>query len=337
MASLVTGASGFLGGHLAEALVAQGEEVFVLARSGSVLSHLSHLPLQRVNGDLCDLESLRRAVTPVSRIFHCAACSTDWAPQSTYYDANVKGTETLLQAAAGASKLTRFVHVSTTDVYGYPIVPCDESAPIVDAGLPYNQTKRLGELAVWKAHRDQALPVTIVRPATIYGPRGKDFTIEIASLLRTRLMATIDGGRARGGFTYVGNVVEAMLQSSVAEKTVGQAYNLADGTNASWKEYLRLFSAGLGCPAPWIDLGRSTALTLARILEAMHTLLRLPGRPLLTRHAINLLAIDQEFPSEKARREFGFAPSISLEEGIERSVAWIHNVSKRVQARSRIR
>ena len=323
MASLVTGASGFLGGHLAETLIAQGEEVFVLVRSTSAMPHLSHLPVRPVIGDLGDNASLRNAVGPVTRIFHCAACSTDWAPWSTYFTSNVKGTENLLEAARTAPKLERFVHVSTTDVYGYPAVPCDETQPSVDAGLPYNQTKRLGELAVWKAYNDFALPITVVRPATIYGPRGKDFTVEIAALLRHRLMATIDSGKARGGFAFVCNVVDSMIEASVPKGTIGQAYNIADGTNASWDEYLRLFAAGLGYPAPWINFKTGTAVSLARVMEAIHKTLGISARPLLTRHAVKLLGIDQEFPIDKARRDFGFAPKIALEEGIARSVAWV--------------
>ena len=328
MASLVTGASGFLGGHLAEALIAQGEEVFVLVRRTAAIPHLAHLAVKPVNGDLTDLASLQRAVKPVTRIFHCAACSTDWAPWKTYYASNVTGTENLLQAALAAPKLQRFMHVSTTDVYGYPATPCHETHPTSDAGLPYNQTKRLAELAVWKAQREHALPVTIVRPATIYGPRGKDFTIEIATLLRQRLMATIDGGRARGGFAYVENVVNAMLQASVSEATPGQAYNIADATGASWDEYLNLFAAGLGYPKPWINLSFNMAIRLASIFQGIHKLLHLPGRPLLTRHAVNLLGVDQEFPIEKAAREFGFSPAISLEEGIARSVAWLGHAER---------
>jgi nucleoside-diphosphate-sugar epimerase len=323
MASLITGASGFLGGHLAETLVAQGEEVHVLVRPTSSMPHLSHLPVHPVIGDLGDPEALRRAVAPVSRIFHCAARSTDWAPWESFYAANVTGTENLLEAARAAPRLERFVHVSTTDVYGYPAIACDETQPTVDAGLPYNQTKRLGELAVWRAYREHGLPITIVRPATIYGPRGKDFTEEIAKLLRLRLMATVDSGRARGGFIYVCNVVDAMLQASTATTAIGEAYNLADGTDATWRRYVELLAAGLGLPNPWIDLNFDAAVMLAKVFEAVHRMLKLPGRPLLTRHAVNLLGIDQEFPTAKARRDFGFAPEVSLEEGIARSVAWI--------------
>jgi nucleoside-diphosphate-sugar epimerase len=304
-------------------LIDQGEEVFVLVRSSSSTTHLSHLPVRPVIGDLADLPSLRRAVEPVTRIFHCAACSTDWAQWENFYGANVTGTENLLTAALDASGLQRFVHVSTTDVYGYPAVPCDETSPTVDAGLPYNQTKRLGEMAVRNAQALHGLPITIVRPATIYGPRGADFTREIASLLRYRIMATINGGAARGGFTYVQNVARAMMDASLSSATVGQAYNIADATNATWTDYLRIFAAGLGYPEPWIDLSEDTAVALAKFFEGLHRALKLPGRPLLTRHAIKLLGVDQEFPIDKARQEFDFSPTISLEEGVARSVAWI--------------
>ena len=323
MASLVTGASGFLGGHLVETLIAQGEEVFVLARPTSEMSHLSHLPIRPVIGDLNDPASLRKAVEPVTRIFHCAACSTDWASWETYFEANVTGTENLLKAARGVPSIERFVHVSTTDVYGYPAVPCDETGLLIDAGLPYNQTKRLGELAVWAEYKESGLPITVVRPATIYGPRGKDFTVEIAAMLRLRLMATIDGGKARGGFAYVCNVVDAMVQASASEAALGQAYNIADGTNATWEEYLKLFAAGLGYRTPWINLSTGAANTLARGFEAIYRTFGLPERPPLTRHAVKLLGIDQEFPADKARRDFQFAPRIALEEGIAQSVAWL--------------
>ena len=325
MTTLITGASGFLGGRIAEILAAQGEDVTLLARRTSNLKHLANVPYQIAEGDLTDRASLQKAATGAIRIIHCAACSTDWASWKTYYAANVTGTQNLLAAALQAPNLQRFVHISTTDVYGYPAIPCDESTPSRDAGLPYNQTKRLGELAVWKACEDHGLPVTILRPATIYGPRGKDFTVEIATLLRQRLMATIDHGNAPGGFAYVDNVAAAIIQASTHPATIGQAYNLADGTGATWTDYLRLFSEALGTKPPWIDLSLASATTLARAFEAPWRLLKLSSRPLLTRHAVLLLALNQEFPTAKARAAFGFDPTISLAEGIAHSVAWLRN------------
>ena len=322
MPALVTGASGFLGGRVAQLLSERGEDVLVLARPGSDLRHLQATPVRVVQGDLSDPAALQQTLEQVTQIFHCAACSSDWAPYKTYLETNVAGTQNLLAAAQRAPSLQRFVHVSTTDIYGYPETPCNEDHPFVDAGLPYNQTKGAGEAAVWQAH-SEGLPITILRPATIYGPRGKDFTQEIGTLLRQRLMAYVGGGKATGGFTYVDNVAHAMLEAASSARTLGQAYNIADGTNASWRDYATLFAEQLGTKAPWIDLSFAAALALARVLEAPHRTLRLPGRPLLTRHAVLLLGRNQEFPATKAKRDFGFRPSVSLEEGIRRSVAWL--------------
>lgn len=198
--------------------------------------------------------------------------------------------------------------------------------PLNDVGLGYNHTKVLGEEAVWAAHRDRGLPVTIVRPATIYGPRGKAFVTDFAELLRLRFMAYIDDGQRTGGFTYVDTVAEAMMQAADSERTLGMSYNLSDGTGATWRDYVSGLAAGLGYKLPWLRLSFASAMLLARAMEFPHGTLGLPGRPQLTRHSVHLLGKDQEFPSDKARCDFGFAPTVDLNEGIERSVAWLKSL-----------
>ena len=319
---LVTGASGFLGGRLAEMLAERGEPVRVLARGSSDLRHLSHLRIQIVRGDLGDTVALAEAMRGVRVVYHCAACSTDWAASATYIAANVAGTQNVLDAAVRAGSVERFLHVSTTDVYGYPRVPCDESAPLRNVGLPYNRTKILGEEAVWRAHREHGLPVTVVRPATIYGPRGKDFVVEIAKLLRQRMMLLIDSGRARGGFSYVDNVAAAMTQAAEHQSTVGRSYNICDETHMTWREYVVALAGALGYGRPWLSLPFPLAMALGGAMEAPSRLLKLRGRPLLTRHAAYLLGRSQEFPAGRARQEFGFAPQVSFAEGMARSAAW---------------
>jgi nucleoside-diphosphate-sugar epimerase len=324
MRAVVTGASGFLGGRLTQMLVAEGADVTILARGSSDLSHLAPSALQIVRADLSDSTRLAAAFQGATHIFHCAACSTDWAPLKTYVDTNVTGTQNVVAAAFATPSLQRLVHVSTTDVYGYPETPCTEAQPPVETALPYNQTKLRGEQSVWNAYRSHGLPVTIIRPATIYGPRGKDFTVDMAALLRQRLMAYVDHGSAPGGFTYVDNVATAMITAAEHPATIGEAYNISDGSNASWKQYLTLFAQHLGTRPPWINLSFSTAMSLAGIMETPHRL-GLPGKPLLTKHAVYLLGRNQEFPIDKARAAFGFNPSIDLDEGLRRSVAWLRS------------
>ena len=322
---LVTGASGFLGGRLVQMLAEGGERVRVLARATSDLGHLSQLQIQIVRGDLGDAAALTEAMRGVRVVYHCAACSTDWAAPATYLAANVAGTANVLDAAVRAGSVERFLHVSTTDVYGYPQVPCDESAPMRDAGLPYNRTKIQGEEAVWRAHRECGLPVTVVRPATIYGPRGKDFVVEIASLLRQGMMMVIDGGRARGGFSYVDNVAAAMMAAAASPAAVGRAYNLCDETGVTWREYTDALADALGYRRAWLSLPFSAAMALGSAMELPYRLLKITKRPLLTRHAVYLLGRSQEFPAARAREDFGFAPRVSFAEGIAQSAAWFRS------------
>jgi nucleoside-diphosphate-sugar epimerase len=326
MAVLVTGASGFLGGRLAQMLAARGNTVRILTRPGNDLRHVTGPPFEIIQGSLADNECLERAVRGTTHIYHCAGCSTDWAPWSVYYESNVAGVLNLLRAAARVPGLQRFLHVSTTDVYGYPLNPCEESQGVIDTGLPYNRSKCMGENAVWEASRDAGLPVTVVRPATIYGPRGTAFATDIAKLIRQGLMAVIDGGRSHGGFCYVDNAAQAIIQASDSSEACSRAYNLADGTGATWRDYVNALADGLGERRPWIDLPSAVAFPLARIMEAPHRL-RVPGRPLLTRHAVYLLSRSQEYPIDRAKREFGFAPEVGFAEGVRRTVEWLRSLA----------
>ena len=320
--ALITGASGFLGGRLAEILVTQNVPVRVVVRATSNLDHLTQLPIEVVRGELTDANVLTGAMRGISHVFHCAGCSTDWAPAAAYYAANVSATEALLLAARYAGKLERFLHISTTDVYGYPRVVCDEEHPRTFVGLPYNETKCLGEGAVLEAHEKAGLPVTILRPATIYGPRGAAFVTDIVKLLRERSMALFDKGRERGGFCYVDNVAQAMIDAAIYPATIGRTYNITDATNVPWKQYVSELALGLGLKQPWLQLPSALAMQAGHAMEGAWKYLPLPGRPLLTRHAVLLLSRDQEYPIGRAQRDFGFQPAISFAEGMARTIAW---------------
>jgi nucleoside-diphosphate-sugar epimerase len=133
------------------------------------------------------------------------------------------------------------------------------------------------------------------------------------------------GGSPRGGFTYVDNVAEAMMLAAESPTTVGRAYNICDETGTTWREYTNALADALGYRRPWLSLPFRAAMAMGRAMEVPHGLLKLSGRPLLTRHAVHLLGQDQEFPATRAREDFGFVPRVSLAEGIARSAAWVHS------------
>jgi nucleoside-diphosphate-sugar epimerase len=142
-------------------------------------------------------------------------------------------------------------------------------------------------------------------------------------------MAYISGGRATGGFLYVDNAVAAMIAAARNSEAEGQVYNLADGTVTTWNAYVAALAEGLRCKPPWIDLPYGTAMAIAGAMESPYRWIKmLSGRPMLTRHAVFLLGRDQEFPSSKARAEFGFVSRVSIEEGIARSVTWLKSLGR---------
>ena len=329
MVCLVTGASGFLGGQLAQVLIERGEAVRTLARRSSDLKHLEGLPVDIVYGSLDDTESIRWAVDGCRVIYHCAGAATDWATWKTYYTSNVVGVQNMVDAAMSVSRLERFVHISSTDVYGFPMQGCDETYPLTDIGLPYNRTKIMGERIVWEAARN-GLPVTVLRPASIYGPRSKDFVFEIGALIMKSQMIVVNGGRTRAGLVYVDNAVDCILRAAQADCALGQTYNVRDETDETWRQYVDALAGALGKSPPKLSVSLGLAFVLARWFEGIYGILRLKGRPFVTRHAALVLGRDQGYTIAKSQRELGFESKVSFEEGMRRSAAWFQDTARSV-------
>lgn len=323
MTTLVTGASGFIGSHLASALAAKGGEVRVMARPSSDLGSLASLGLTIVRGDLSDPESLREAVADATLIYHCAALASDWGPWADFARANVGGVANLLDAAVAAGTVDRFVHVSTTDVYGYPRRVPDETGPRTDVGLAYNRSKILGELLVEECHRRTGLPTTIVRPVTVFGERSQPFAVEIARLLLAGQMPLIGGGKVHAGVIYVADLVDAMVTAAAAPQAVGQAYNLRDPEDMTWQEFIVGYADGLGISQRLRNVPTPLAVAGAYIMERAYRAVGRQERPLLTHLAVNVMTRDQGYPVDKAQRDLGFAPRVGLEAGQRRTIDWL--------------
>lgn len=323
--NLVTGCSGFLGSHLVEALVARGEEVRALVRPASEKDHLKSLGVELVCGDLNDVHSLRTAAQGIDCVYHCAALAADWGSWEAFRAANVTGVRNLLEAALEAG-VSKFVHVSTTDVYGHPDYPADESAFFRLRGWPYGDTKIEGERLVWTFYHQHGLPITVVRPVNIFGPRSTSFVLEIAELLKSGSMVHIGKGQKPAGLAYVTNVVDLLLRAADNESSVGQAYNASDGSDVTWRQYVDRLAEIIGVPGPRIVVPYRLAYLAGWAMEKAYGALRIRTRPLLTRMAAELFSTHQGFSINKARRELGYEPDVSFEEGMNRVEAWLHQI-----------
>lgn len=322
MQSLVTGATGLIGSHLVEALIVRGEEVRALVRPTSRTARLRELGVELRVGNLMDNATLMSAARGADRIFHCAALVSDWGVMADFEQANVRGVRNMLAAATRAD-VSRFVFLSTTDVYGFPGRPVTESERPSPRGFPYPDTKIQGETLVWNHWRRVGLPICVIRPAAVYGPRAQLLVVAVLQALRRRRMVLIDGGRHVAGLTYVGNLVDALILAADSEVSVGQAYNICDGSDFTWRDYLRAMADLIEVPRPRRSHSHRVAYALATLWEGYYRMLGRTQRPPMTRMMVELMGTDQEFPIDKARDQLGYRARVSFEEGLRHTGDWV--------------
>jgi nucleoside-diphosphate-sugar epimerase len=330
---LITGASGFIGSHLTHALLASSPPVRIrlLARPSSNLTAFegySNVEVVRV-GRWDDAEQLRDAFRAVDYAINTAGAVVDWAKWEDFEDANVTLVRRLVEAAIAEhqrpdSRMKRFLHISTSDVYGYPGNGPSEETPPRDIGIPYITTKIAGEAAVLSAKGQ--LPVTIVRPANVYGPRSKDFVLEIATLLKARMMPVVNG-EVDAGLIHIDDLVDGLIKAATSPNAAGQVYNMCGEEHVTWRSYVNRLADKLGCPRPFLSLPFGVLFSFGYLLESLYRLFGwYSSRPLLTRHAVYLMGRDQHVPIDKAKRELGFHPRIGIDIGVDQCVAWLQTL-----------
>ncbi len=323
---LLTGATGFIGGRIARRLRAQGEHVRCLVRPESDGSALADSGAELVAGDLRDEGTLREAARDARCVIHCAALVSDWATVQEIVAANVTGTRALVRAAL-ATRVERFVHLSSTDVYGHP-----GAGAVAESRLPlgfrnwYAHTKLAAEREVRVLARPPLVEAAILRPATVYGPGSVDVVGEIAAAIGRRQMMLVDGGRPIAGLCYVENLVDAVLTAARPGAATG-AFNITDGLQVTWRRFCDDLAAGLGAPPVRFSVPYGPAACAAFVLETGYRLLRratgLRTEPLLSRQAVQVLGIDQDFSAARARDELGWEPRVGYEEGMAQTLAWL--------------
>lgn len=320
MTTLVTGASGFLGSHVARLLSARGEKVRVLLRPTSQTRLLEGLAVERVSGDLRDPASLEKALDGVHTVYHVAADYRLWARDPReIYESNVQGTRNLLEAAKRA-KVERFVYTSTVGTLAVPrdgVLPDESIVTSIDEMIgAYKRSKWLAEQEARRAAA-AGLPVIIVNPTTPVGPGDAKPTPTgriIVDFLNGRMPAYVDTGL---NFVPVEDAAEGHLLAAERGR-VGERYILG-GENLTLKQALEILSRVSDRPAPRVRIPHTVALAAA-YGDAVFS--RLIGRePRIPLEGVRMARHSMFVNSEKARVELGFSPG-PLMAAFERAVRW---------------
>jgi nucleoside-diphosphate-sugar epimerase len=321
---LITGATGFVGGHLAEVAKARGWTVRTLARPGSDTALLDRLGVEVCRGDLADAEAVRKAVEGVDCVFHCAAKVGDKGPVEDYRAVNVEALRVLLDAVKGRP-LRRFVHMSSLGVYeARHHHGTDESEPLPDQHIDgYTQTKVESERLALQYQREHGVPVVVLRPGFIYGPRDRTVMPRIVRRLAARQVHYLGGDLRALNTIYVGNLVEAVFLAAEKPDAVGQVYNLTDGEVVTRQRFFEAVCGGLNLPTPHQRLPRWLAGLVVRVLRWQGLRATRKGRrALLPPGQYKFLLLDLDFSIEKARRELGYRPPYTFDQGMAQTVAW---------------
>jgi len=325
MKAFITGINGFIGSNLAARLIEEGQQVSGLVRKTSDLTFLKDLNVRLFFGDLFDRNILDKATQEVDVVYHVAGLASDWGPMELFRKINVEGTRNLLESSL-KSKVKRFVFISSAAVHGLSgFRDAIEDSPKMDTIFPYCITKREAEDLVNRFHKENGLPILIIRPGNVFGPKDRITFVKMAQVLEKGQMVYISGGRALTCPTYVENLIEAIILAVSREDTIGETFIITDGLKITWKEYIDKIADRLGVRRPLISIPYSLAYRAGSVCEAIMKLLKSKAPPIITRYRISHAGKDFHFSIEKARTKLGYEPRVPLDEALERTVRWYKN------------
>ena len=330
MKALVTGAGGFVGGAVAQGLRARGDEVRGFSRG--LHAELSALGVEQRRGDVADGGAVEDAVRGVDVVFHAAAKVAAAGRYPDFHATNVRGTENVITACRKCG-VTVLVCTSTPSVsFGRSdLEGVDESIGYSDHyDALYSRTKAEAERLLLAAASDELRTVAL-RPHLVWGPRDTSLLPRLVQRGRSGALRRIDGPAKRTDVTYIDDAVQAHLLAAerllaggeAAARVSGKAYFLNSGEPVEIWEFIDRLLAAAGAPPVEKRVSRRAALAAGWVSETVHALTGAKGDPRTSRWIVRELTTARWFDISAARRDLGYEPQVSLDEGMRRLAAWI--------------
>lgn len=322
MKALVTGATGFIGSHLVEVLTDNNWEVRVLVRENSNLRNLDGRNLDRVTGDVRDLNSVEKAAMGVDTIFHAAAMVGEWGAPKDYYDVNVTGMKNVIEAAA-AEEVPRFIAVSSTSVHGNEgFNNSSEETPYVKSGILYNDSKVEAEQLVWRAHAEGRIRASTVRPCMVWGPRDRAFMPKIILSCRSRMFMYVNGGNHLAGLAHVRNVCDVIHRCAIKEEALGKAFIVTDGCDTTFRAMVETLCDELGLKKPRLSVPYGVAKAMGNFSENIYRRFHAEKAPLLTKMGVACIGNNLSFDITRARKILGYEPQYRFPLSLQPFLDW---------------
>jgi nucleoside-diphosphate-sugar epimerase len=322
---LVTGASGFIGSHLVKRCQQEGYAVKALVRKGNAcIAGLKQSGVEVVEGDIRDAGAVNRAVNGCDLVFHAAALTSDWGLLKDFTDINIGGTRHICEAVL-RYKIKRLVYVSTYESFDhFRHERVNEETPYAIQNLPYPDTK-IGANEIVRNYTGMGMNASLVYPVWVYGPGDRTLFPLLADSIRRRQLFYWSH-HAPMSMIYIDNLVDLLMLAAVHPDAVREGFLAHDGEAITFEEVCDRIAARIHAKPPSLYLPFYLVYRLAGILEALYRIIRSSKRPLLTRHAVLLLASHAVADASKARRVLGWSSRVNQEEGIHRTLDWLVSV-----------
>lgn len=321
---VITGATGFLGGRLAEILRERGDTVVALGRNAEQGKKLTALGATFEAVALGDTSALEKIIPEGATLVHCAALSSPWGKYSDFYQSNVVGTQNIAEVAR-LKHAERFIHISTPSIYveRSSKFGIREQDPLPAAIInDYAQTKLLAENAIDDAVA-LGLPAVTLRPQGIFGAGDPSILPRLIRVAKKGFIPVIGREEVQIDLTHVDNVCDAIIcAANAGVRAIGQKYNITNDEPVDQKSTLLAILGRLGFAVKEKHLSLKTAENMAKALEAAYRNLPLRGEPLLTRYSVYTLAFSRTLNIDAAKKDLGYSPQVSMNDGIERYVKW---------------
>ena len=323
---LVTGGGGFVGQAIVRKLTAMGVETIVAGRNR--YPGVERLGARCLTGDIRNREFLFNAVVGCDTVFHVAAKAGIWGNRHDFYSINVTGTENVISACLKQG-VGNLVHTSTPSVVfnGRDIEGGDETMPYSDRPLcHYAATKIMAEKSVLAANSAR-LKTAAIRPHLVWGPGDTQIIPRLLQRGREGKLKIIGSGNNMVDITYIDNVAHAhILAAENLEKkgdAAGETFFISQGKPVVLWQWINGLFSNMGIPKVDKKVSLPVAYRVGAFLERIHMLFRLRGEPKMTRFLAEQLAMSHWFTNEKARSILSYTPSVSMEDGMEKMLAWL--------------
>jgi nucleoside-diphosphate-sugar epimerase len=309
----ITGANGFIGRKLAQSYRELGSEV-------CGIDFIADPEWGVVVGDLATPNDWKDQLQGADLVIHTAAIVSNTATMNQAWRVNVKGTADLLAACVEAG-VARFLHLSSTAAYGFDFPDgVTEAQPLRPMGNTYVDSKIASEHATLACHGTGRMACTVVRPADVYGPGSRPWVVLPLEMIRDGKFLLPAKGKGIFSPIYIDDLINGIVLAAGREEGKGQIYNIGGGECVSCNTYFSHLARMQGQTKPLRSMGTGTAILAVEVVRRV--VQAFGGKTELGRGTMDMLSRTGGYSIEKATRELGYRPSVTLTEGMERTREW---------------